>query len=182
MTTLFFVLVLLAFWHFFYEGILAPSLRHGLRYEFFSLRDELRFQKVNDLRGKDLRAFKVLDQSICNIISSMSFISIGNYYRLKRDFGHDEKLREESKKRSALIQSSEKMRVIDEKMNKLAMIALLINNGSVLVLLMPLLILGVLIIYLRSQISKWKGKIGIMSHRLVYASNRFDQDGGIGFA
>ena len=42
MITLFYILIILAVWHFVYEAILLPSIRWNLRNELFALRDRLR--------------------------------------------------------------------------------------------------------------------------------------------
>ena len=82
MVTLFYIMLGLALWHFLYESVIAPSLRHTLRYKFFKLRDELRDIKFEGLTIKEEKAYKLLETSICNLINGMNNIHLANYYSL----------------------------------------------------------------------------------------------------
>lgn len=64
MEIMFIAIMLLAFAHFIYEGIVAPSLRMQCRNDLFTLRDDLRAQKI--AKGKDFpdEAFSILHEGI----------------------------------------------------------------------------------------------------------------------
>lgn len=76
MTTLFLILLALAFYHFIYEGIIAPSLRFDLRFRMFALRDELRAAKLRHPQQIDGEVFHYLQRSINNTLRHMGFISL----------------------------------------------------------------------------------------------------------
>jgi len=176
MVVLFYTLVFMAIWHFFYESVIATSLRHGLRYQFFKLRDELRMVKIeNDLSDKDEEVYSVLDNSICSMINSMSYISMANYFRLKHDIGKDREIKKELEKTSEFIKSAdnERLRSIDGDMARLGSRALIINNGAWGVyLILPLLaiIIGV---YFSFHFDKLRRQINKVSTRLIYSAKDF---------
>lgn len=183
METLFIILVFLAIWHFVYEGIISPYLRHGLRYKFFALRDRLRQLKINGLKGSsDTYAYKILDGTICSIISEMSFISIGNYFLIKRQHRNDKEFHREHDLASKVTDnvSNDELRVIDKQLGRLSSKALLINNGSLaLYLFFPIIIFAVLLYVfqigksLNKSFNEKKKKI---SSSLIYSRERLNNN------
>lgn len=178
MVTAFYILLFLSIWHFFYESVLSSSLRHGLRYKFFELRDNLRNIKIdNSLTEKDKLIYDKLDNSICNMINSMSFISIGNYYKFKSNKARSNKFFSEIKQIKKLIQSADNKDLIeiDDKIGKLGAKALIINHGGYFVyFIIPLLLLGlvaVLIAVSSDLLDKCKKMIIKVSSRLIYSSD-----------
>ena len=133
----------MAIWHFFYESILATSLRHGLRYDFFKLRDRLRNIKIdNSLSKKDEEIFKILDDSISQMINSMSFISAVNYIILRKQIDNNTSIKSGIEKVRTLINTADNKDLIsvDEEINSLGSRALIINNGGwILYLAIPYL-------------------------------------------
>ena len=165
-TTLFYIFLFLAIWHFFYEGVIAPALRHGLRYNFFHLRDQLRTMNIEGLSKHDQKIYNHLDHAVCGIIESMSFISVGNYFLLKKS-----QRKEDTKKLKDLIMSADnpELRKIDYKMAGLGARALIINNGAWLVyLFIPLSVYFVCTFFFLQfdRLSKSAAKV---SSRLIYS-------------
>jgi len=182
MITAFYVLVFLSIFHFFYESVLAPSLRHGLRYDFFALRDQLRNINIdNKLTKKDKQIYESLDNSICHMIDSMSFVSIGNYYILKNKHkGFD--VESEVDKKLAFIESADNKNLISihEKMGAIGGQALVINNGAwILYLIVPLIILLIISIF-SAQLGKLNSKINDVGSSLIYSSDFDDNTNNIG--
>lgn len=178
MVTLFYILVGLSIFHFFYDGIIAPALRHGLRYKFFELRDELRRLKIDGLIDeKDIKVYEHLDHFMCNLIHSMSYVSLGNYYRLKKDVDNEDLVKFIKKYRDDIKHSDNKKLIeMDKKIKNLGSFSLLINNGAwFLYLLLPIFIF--LIISLFSfGFGKLGRSIARISERLIYTSNNYDDN------
>lgn len=80
-------LALCAVWHFFYESIVAPSLRRKLRYHFFAVRDELRRAKVRGALTDDV--YETLQEVSNNALNRLDRIGLMTlfsvYYRLRSD-------------------------------------------------------------------------------------------------
>lgn len=174
MVITFYILVFLAIWHFFYESVIANSLRHGLRYKFFKLRDELRRIKIDsDLSKKDEQIYDILDNSICQMIHSMSFISIGNYYRLKKEIGKNTKVQSDIDNVQKFIETADndELKRIDQEIGLIGGRALVINNGGWTVyLLIPLLIVSLVAIF-SVQFDRLTRLITKVSSKLIYSSD-----------
>ncbi|MDB9954796.1 hypothetical protein OAD49_04460 [Flavobacteriaceae bacterium] len=164
----------MAIWHFFYESILATSLRHGLRYDFFKLRDRLRNIKIdNSLSKKDEEIFKILDDSISQMINSMSFISAVNYIILRKQIDNNTSIKSGIEKVRTLINTADNKDLIsvDEEINSLGSRALIINNGGwILYLAIPLFILF-LVAFFTVQLDKIKSIIKNATSSLIYSSD-----------
>jgi uncharacterized membrane protein len=177
MEVLFYILLFMSIWHFFYERVVANSLRHGLRYKFFKLRDELRTIKIDGLSKKDEFIYESLDNSICHLIRSMSFISLGNYYRLKNEFDKKESDSIIRKSKDLIEQAeNEKLKIIDEELTELGATALVINNGALLIYLAVPIILFALILKITVQFDKLNKGIRRISKNLIYSSENFEEN------
>lgn len=178
MATLLYILFFLGIWHFFYESIIASSLRHGLRYKFFSLRDELRALKISGFESKsDNSVYEILDHAMCDIINSMSFITIGNYFLLKKDYAKDKEYKKDAEHVSKLISEvkEKKLIQIDNRLRKLSSRALLINNGGWIPYLFPVILVLIVIILIFSQLHGIIKVINNISTRLVYGAEKLNR-------
>lgn len=172
METILYILLALSIWHFFYESVLAPSLRHGLRYKFFELRDRLRDIKMEGLSNKDEKLYESLDSSICNLINSMSFISLGNYYLLKKEYESNGKSLKESQMKDVIEDTENRALIeIDDSIIKLGVKALFINNGAVFIYLTPLFLVVVIASTFGSQLDKLWNKAEGITNDLIYSSD-----------
>lgn len=164
----------MAIWHFFYESVLATSLRHGLRYDFFQLRDELRNIKIdNTLTEKDEQIFKILDESICQMINSMSFMSVVNYMVLQKKINKDSKVKSNIEKIKALIQNADNKNLldIDRSISLLGSRALVVNNGGwTIYLILPLLVIFIIALF-SIQYEIITNHIKNISSALIYSPN-----------
>ena len=182
MITAFYILVFLSIFHFFYEGVLAPSLRHGLRYKFFDLRDQLRNINIdNKLSQKDKKIYESLDNSMCHMIDSMSFVSIGNYYNLKKRHS-DFDVESAVEKKQEFIKSADNKDLISihKKMGMIGGQALIINNGAwILYLIVPLVVILIISIF-SAQLGKLSSKINDVGSDLIYSSDFNDNSNNFG--
>lgn len=179
MITLFYILLFLGIWHFFYESVLASSLRHGYRYDFFELRDKLRNLKIeNQLSSKDEKIYQLLDNSICNMIDSMSIISLANYFRLKKAIDKNEKVKKSIEKTSHFVETADNNTLleIDKEIQKLGSKVLIINNGGWFVILVVPIFVLFIIIFFSLQFERLNNILGKVSSRLIYSSNSSIKD------
>lgn len=174
MTTVFYILIFLAIWHFFYEGVIASALRHGLRYEFFKLRDELRRAKIsNDLTKKDEQIYNILDNSICHMINSMSFISVGNYYMLKKRIHKNVEIRTNIEDTRKFIETGDntELKRIDKEIGRIGAKALVINHGGWAIYLIILLPFVFAVNLFRAEVDRLTNLVTKVSTRLIYSSD-----------
>ena len=140
MALLFVILAALAFTHFLYEGILAPSLRFELRLKLFALRDELRDLKLK--LGDDLsdEVFRDLQNSINGAVMRLNQIDLGLLKTAREAFERDEKLRRRVERRIAMLEACpiEEVRIIRSRHFQLLDYALLINSGGWIPYLIPI--------------------------------------------
>jgi len=179
MITLFYVLIFFGIWHFFYESVLATSLRHGYRYDFFELRDNLRNIKIsNKLSEKDEKIFKLLDNSICNMIDSMSIISVANYFRLKKAINKNKKVKSSIEKTRNFIETADNKGLleIDKEFKKLGGKVLIINNGGwFMIAVIPVLVF-LIIVFFSHQFEKLNTMLTKIISRLIYSSSSSIKD------
>ena len=179
MATFFYLLVFFGIWHFFYESVLAPSLRHGYRYNFFELRDNLRNLKISgNLSEKDEKIYKILDNSICNMIDTMSIISLGNYITLKKAIEKNEKVKQSIEKTRKFIDSADNKELleIEKEIQNLGSKTLIINNGGwFAILLIPIFILFI-IAFFSLQFDRLNNVLGKVSSKLIYSSSSSIKD------
>ena len=113
---------------------------------------------------KDEEIFKILDDSISQMINSMSFISAVNYIILRKQIDNNTSIKSGIEKVRTLINTADNKDLIsvDEEINSLGSRALIINNGGwILYLAIPLFILF-LVAFFTVQLDKIKSIIKIM--------------------
>jgi len=131
--------------HFVWESIIAPSVRLGIRFELFALRDRLRRLKIMQ-NGLTDGAYHSVEDGIHSALHILYDIDLPLLKLLENAIRKDEKLQERIRKRQALVADSgcdelnEIMRAVQKIVEKTAVI----NSGGWLVLyivpLMPLAI------------------------------------------
>lgn len=144
MATIIFILILLAAYHWIYEAIVMPNIRHEMRYRFFELRDRLRSLKIHDEKLPS-EVFQQVDYSINSSIKHLPYLSFSVLIEARKAFDGDEKLKNTISKKVDLIRSCENKDVIEisEENTRLTAISLFLNSGSWLIYLIPFIIIGI---------------------------------------
>lgn len=176
MESIVFITIFLALWHFFYEGVLAPSLRHGLRYKLFELRDRLR--NLDNLTSQDSDIKYHLDHSICNIINSMSFLNLAQYFTVRKAIHSDAKLKNKLDEVHTEFSNTEdqQLQLIYQEMNKRGFTALVINHGGWFpYLILPAFIVIVALV-VTHQAARLRNTIMKVVFRLINTSERFEDN------
>ena len=138
-----FSLVLFAGWHFFVERIVGPSVRFKLRMELFSVRDELRDAIIDNGDEAAVRAAEDLHKitnTAIDTLADWSPSSIIQFGRLVRE-NPELRRRVESRKR-AFDQPS--VRDTAKRIERVSVIALIVNAGGWAVYVIPLVLSWVL--------------------------------------
>jgi hypothetical protein len=132
MATLILVLFALAGLHFIYEGIIAPSIRMGLRYRLFAMRDELRRLKFDHGERLDNELYRHVESSINATIKHLHQIDAGLAYSAWDAFGRDAELMARVERVEALYESCkiDDMRTVRDEHRRTIGLALLTNVGA----------------------------------------------------
>jgi hypothetical protein len=98
-----FGIIALAIWHWWYETILAPSLRLEFRFRLFKLRDEARELKMHLGSNFDDRHFHYLQDSINNAITLLPRMDVAMLVTVAKRMEHDAELRARIAARSKIL-------------------------------------------------------------------------------
>lgn len=172
METLFFIMFSLVLLHYIYESMIAPSLRHSLRYKFFKLRDELREEGQNKHSKDEAYLLELFDNIICDMISSMRFINMKNYFYLKKHSDKKE-IKGSVKEVQEMIDKTDNpvLKKVNKEITELGANALMINNGGIIPYLVVLYLVYVIFKAPYNIISSLKK----ISSRLIYNSSKFEK-------
>lgn len=147
MSTIIVIAALLAFLHFLYEGVLAPTYRLHLRNELFELRDEVRTIMIAEGRQAEDQAFMIVHDAICNALGRLSGLSLSEIARARARLHEDPELARVADERIATVKSSdhERIKEIFQSTNRIVSIAFLTNMGGWFFYLIPIaLVVGVM--------------------------------------
>jgi hypothetical protein len=144
MVTVIYILFLFALIHFIYENILLPSFRLKLRYRLFSLRDELRGLKFENMDIIDEKLYKYLQTSLNVTVTILYRIDIGTVLKVQKRYEKDKKFRERIERRAKLIDNLvekcpiDKVAEIRREYLRVLEYAFLANSGSWFIYLVPI--------------------------------------------
>jgi hypothetical protein len=156
MATLIIVLFALAFLHFIYEGIVAPSVRMTLRYRLYALRDEIRALKA--VHGDDVpdELYCHMESSLNGTIKHLHQIDAGLAYRAWNAMDGDEELRARVERLEVLFSEcrAEVTRRIREQHREKILYALLLNLGAWGLYLTPVVLVAIAYSGIASTVKK----------------------------
>ena len=157
MTIIFILFICATYWHYVYESIIAPNLRMKLRYQFFKLRDELRFLKVTKSNELSNQLYSQVEDTLNFSIQHLSLLSLTNIRIILNKYQSDEKFKAETDTKMNLISNSklDEIKKIDLDIVKLYVKALLINSGGWAIYTIPLMIIFATILFVSIKIKEW---------------------------
>ena len=164
MASFIFILVLCAFWHFIYEGVITPSYRYSTRFKLFALRDKLRAVKIEKNNELNDDVFIYMDSSLSSIINYLSDISIYSFYEVNKAVKSNTKLMQLINNKRTLINDCQlvEIREIKKQIIIITLKTLIVNSGGVVFYLIPvalplLILLGIvaLLFSLVFKCKKW---------------------------
>jgi len=133
-------LLIMASVHFIYEGILAPSFRLKLRFELFSLRDELRQLKIDCAQSLSDKHFDYLQDSLNGLIAVLHRYDAGTLAAVEHELRTNPELRADIEARVRILDDCNipRARTIRNRSLWIAGKALATNNGAWFCYLLPL--------------------------------------------
>jgi hypothetical protein len=133
-------LLVVATAHFVYESILAPSLRLRLRFELFSLRDELRDLGMGGQAALDDRQFEYLQDSLNLLISVLDRFDGTTLIAVEKELRRNPLLRAQTEMRLSVVERCENLRArsIRAQCVRIAAQALAVNHGGACLYVLPL--------------------------------------------
>lgn len=143
MAALLFILIILAVFHFLYESIFLPNHRLKLRYDLFTLRDELRDLKINLQGGINDKLFGIVDSSISNTIKYLPQINISLILKVEKIIETNEMVKKHVERRMEFVNTCDIPEVtkILARTSNIGLKALLLNTGGWFIYLIPIVIL-----------------------------------------
>lgn len=140
MSIIFIILVLLAFVHLIYEGILAPSRRLELRCAVFAERDNLRRLKMERPGDVSAEAFHSVHDMINTAIQLIPILHPSTLYEVDRAFREDENLRRSADRRRRIIEGSgvDELKEISHRTSMAVRDALFTNSAVLFVYIVPI--------------------------------------------
>lgn len=138
-------LAVIAVLHLLFESIIAPSLRMKLRFELFSLRDDLRMLKASrDLSLSDWQ-FECLQESLNVLIAVLHRFDGAILVTIEHELRHNPLLRAQADACARILDActSRRARAIRARSVQIAMAALAVNSGGWLIYVLPVLLLAV---------------------------------------
>lgn len=143
MTVLFYVFVVLAIYHFVWEGIIAPSVRLEIRYELFELRDRLRRIKIEQGNSLNDELFTRLQRSINKEIALLQNADIRSLYYAYTKLYDKKDVLDEIETFDRLVEecSIEEVRNIRHKSIGALAHAFVINSGGWLIYIIPVFLI-----------------------------------------
>jgi hypothetical protein len=159
MDTIVLAIVALAFLHFIYEGIIAPSIRMKLRNDMFALRDELRHLHVSDDRCSR-EAFDVAHSGINQYLDRLHGVTLSLVAAFKHAY-RDEQFRKEVEHRRHVLATcqSEEMQGIVARANQRIEAALATNCGMWFVYVVPIAIAAVCVGTLTKKVHRFVSRL-----------------------
>ncbi len=135
-----FGVIAFAIWHWWYEAILAPSLRLDFRFRLFKLRDEARELKMHLGNKLDDRHFHYLQDSINNAIRLLPRMDIAMLVTVARRMEHDADLRARIAARSKILDDCKFPEAADirKRANEVLGFVLSTNGGGWIPYLVPI--------------------------------------------
>jgi hypothetical protein len=142
MTTVFFIFVGLVIFHFFWEGIIAPSVRMEIRYELFKMRDSIRMLKIQHDEKFDDQLFYSLQRMLNHGIALLHHATIMDFYRIYKNTD-PHKLEINVERQEKLIRDCPISEVQDiwKRTVGITVLALIVNSGGWLVYIVPPILL-----------------------------------------
>lgn len=168
-----FISIIVSLFHLLLESAIMPNERLRLRYEFFELRDKLRWKAINEPDSISDEEYKALSSGINVAIGNMSSITPSILINARKEYETNDNYRKAVEKRRNLIDESESefVKQINDRTKTLTFVALGINSGGWLIIILPVYIIYKIIASITRYTIKFRNKVfdWIRLDQLAYA-------------
>lgn len=133
-------MILIALFHFIYDGILLPSIHLDLRFRLFALRDELRDLKMQYRDSIDDEVYQIIQSSINNAVNILPQINVSMLIKTQKLVEIDKNLKEKIRKNDRKIEECavKECKVIRQKSLRCLTYAFFANGGAWFLYLIPI--------------------------------------------
>jgi len=148
------LLIIGAFLHFIYEGIIAPSLRDKLKHQMFELRDQLRAIQITEKEKCPREAFDIAHHGINQYVNRVHWLTFSFMVEFNRAHG-ESKVRDETNRRRDVVAHCEQpdiQRIVKDA-NRVVGNAFAVNT-------LPLLIYSVVLLAIYAVMKYGVTKVG----------------------
>lgn len=157
MILLFVTVVVLATWHYLYEGLITPTIMASLRNELFALRDEIRMIKIDNpsLRGNDNQVLYYVHDGINFYLERLPFLTLSHLIKAMKVNEKDAKFRKIIDERVKALDLCEDKRIVNifERSTKVVKTAYIANMGAWFIYLIPIALVIMLLERLKHFVS-----------------------------
>jgi hypothetical protein len=131
-----------AFLHLLFESIIAPSIRMKLRFELFSLRDDLRALKAESGSSLSDRQFECLQESLNALIAVLRRFDGATLMAVEQELRRNPLLRTQVEARARILDgcTSRRARAIRARSVQIATTALAVNSGGWFIYVLPVVL------------------------------------------
>ncbi|HEY2347028.1 MAG TPA: hypothetical protein VGH80_14305 [Xanthomonadaceae bacterium] len=140
-----FFIIFMAFAHFIYDGIIAPTIRRKLHGDLYAARDELRRLHAAGECPDD--AYEIFDNGIEQFLHHLSAITITSQLRFRRRYQNDAKLRALVDGRIAVLRrcKTPALHALSKELDRVTSAAFLSNMGVWFLYLVPIAVAAAMI-------------------------------------
>ena len=140
MTIVFCLLLYLAFWHYIYEAILAPSIRLRMKHRLFELRDRLRMIQIERGSVAMRPDISILHDGLNYYLGRLEKITPSLVVRSHHRIQANPEMRKAIEKRVMVIADSDDHRIqgIYDEIDRLLSRVLLVNAGGWGIYILPI--------------------------------------------
>lgn len=160
-TVLFFIFIILVVFHFIYDGIIAPSLRHEIRLELFELRDRLRMLKIEYNKQLSDELFAEIQDTINKQIRILHEINIIGIIEAIQFSHNNSEIDAKINRFESLLNDCElkEIREIYQENAFVFIKAIAANSGGWAIFVIPFVALGFVSLFAFGRIMRLIGKI-----------------------
>ncbi len=133
-------LVIVAVFHFVYDGIVLPSIRQHFRNKLFILRDELRSIYIDEKDTIDREIFNLVHDSLSNFINRIHILTISTRKDFVKRYSGDKGFKKEIDKRRTMVEKydHQKLKNIIKEADQILKYSFIANSGAWFVYVIPI--------------------------------------------
>jgi len=139
---LFIFLIAITLFHFVYENFVVTYLYEKFLYDLFALRDKAFLMRCDSDKNEDIKVIDTVIASISGLIYVLKDLTLATLVRYNHQDESVALVKKEAERNIKLISAShlEEVKEIHELSMKIAMKAIAVNSGGLLIYLIPLFI------------------------------------------
>lgn len=157
MNIFFILLVVFSFLYYIYESYVAPTIKYGLRFELFALRDELRRVEILSVDKINHELYDFMEAAISESISRLDDFNIANIIKVQYEKKKSKNFIQKYRKKIEMLDSCEivEIKSIDKKIGTISLKAFLVNSGGWVIFLLPVIVFTIIVDLIINRVYKF---------------------------